>query len=463
MLPRTLWISKKILVTIEVALVLFVTFWIIYLSQQLLSQAAKEQDRIETKASSNILFALIEKDRHKLEDLILDYTHWDDARLNIEFEPNSEWKSKMIAESLNTNLGIDLSIVFDSNNQVSHLYTSRVLSNDLNAEQVTRALEAWMQTVRENPLNIKHTNTGFKIINGHVFVLAAGSFVSEDVSVDDFYKQNAPDDAVSDYVMVFGSLMDQFTLNELQQSTKLLSLELGAPPCQNANCLELDDYFQEHAVALRFTQTLPGESFIQDVKNQSWSLIISIIVVSAWVSVRLFLAYFKLKISAETDGLTGLYNRKTFEHILARWLHTAKRTRQDLSVIAIDLDHFKAINDNYGHETGDAVLEAFSKLLKANIRSSDICARIGGEEFAILMPGTKAEDAKRLTEKLRQLAISDTVQISRQEISYHFSAGISSLAISQTGNQKKLLRHADKALYQAKDERNKTVIYTPSV
>ncbi|MCP4673330.1 MAG: diguanylate cyclase, partial [Desulfobacula sp.] len=108
-----------------------------------------------------------------------------------------------------------------------------------------------------------------------------------------------------------------------------------------------------------------------------------------------------LKKQATTDALTGIFNRITFNKSIAFEIKRAERYNTSLSLIIFDIDHFKQVNDSYGHSAGDNVLKCFTKLVSANIREIDIFARWGGEEFVILTPGTSLDDVNKLAEKLR--------------------------------------------------------------
>ncbi|MEM7757798.1 MAG: GGDEF domain-containing protein [Cyanobacteria bacterium P01_A01_bin.40] len=164
-----------------------------------------------------------------------------------------------------------------------------------------------------------------------------------------------------------------------------------------------------------------------------------------------------------TDPLTELYNRRYLERQLQREIEIAQRYELPLSILLIDADHFKLINDNYGHQIGDLALCHLSKLIRTTIRHSDIAARYGGEEFLIIAPSTSSLVATALAEKLCQsieshsLALPENFQEPR-EIQITVSIGVVSLG-NQANNSKKLFIAADKALYQAKQEgRNRVVV-----
>jgi diguanylate cyclase (GGDEF)-like protein len=151
---------------------------------------------------------------------------------------------------------------------------------------------------------------------------------------------------------------------------------------------------------------------------------------------------------AATDALTGLANRRALQDTLNRMAAHASRAVSPLSAITMDLDHFKQINDRYGHDRGDMVLAAVGDLLRTFVRESDFVSRLGGEEFVILTPDTGREGAANLAEKLRD-AIS-RAEIAGVEESVTASFGIAVMP-DDAGTGEQLLRHADRALYLAKE------------
>lgn len=150
---------------------------------------------------------------------------------------------------------------------------------------------------------------------------------------------------------------------------------------------------------------------------------------------------------AATDGLTGLPNRRSFEETLKRMAAQAGRTKTPLSALALDLDHFKSINDSHGHEVGDEVLAAMGALLGDLIRASDFAARIGGEEFIVLAPDTARDGAAALAETIRaavgELAVPGVARVT-------VSIGVASLP-EDASTPSGLLRAADRLLYAAKE------------
>jgi diguanylate cyclase (GGDEF)-like protein len=155
--------------------------------------------------------------------------------------------------------------------------------------------------------------------------------------------------------------------------------------------------------------------------------------------------------AAHLDGLTGVYNRKHMEERIAAELAYANRHDEPLSVIIIDVDHFKKVNDTHGHLAGDAVLKHMAALVKRLIRPEDILARYGGEEFVIIARGTDAPNAFILAERLRQAVEKEPIFFEGKEIRITSSGGVASLACcGPTRDRATLLGTADKRLYAAK-------------
>lgn len=151
---------------------------------------------------------------------------------------------------------------------------------------------------------------------------------------------------------------------------------------------------------------------------------------------------------ARTDSLTGLWNRKAFDEQLAIQTAIARRYELPLSVVLLDIDHFKQINDTHGHAVGDAVLQELARRLRKSVRDADLIARYGGEEFAILLPQTDLAGGVQLAERIRQQIASSPLRIPGGEIQLTASAGVASLIPEVSASE--LTRRADAALYQSK-------------
>lgn len=160
---------------------------------------------------------------------------------------------------------------------------------------------------------------------------------------------------------------------------------------------------------------------------------------------------------ATTDALTGVANRRQFMRQLESELARIQRHRQPAGLLMLDLDHFKRVNDSYGHAAGDAVLVAFAEILRGALRRMDWVGRLGGEEFAVLLPDSSLDDAAKLAERLRQNTMTHQVMTGGQIISVTVSIGVALLRASDAHSDAALAR-ADAALYRAKTTgRNRVV------
>jgi diguanylate cyclase (GGDEF)-like protein len=158
---------------------------------------------------------------------------------------------------------------------------------------------------------------------------------------------------------------------------------------------------------------------------------------------------------ASSDGLTGILNRRSFEESLAREVARATRSGRPLSLVMLDIDHFKRLNDTHGHQMGDQVLCAVARQLSDSMRVSDVVARYGGEEFAILLPDIGADDALPVADRLRRL-----LEHTDAPVAVTASLGVATLADGEASDA--LIAAADAALYESKRAgRNRTMLASP--
>lgn len=211
-----------------------------------------------------------------------------------------------------------------------------------------------------------------------------------------------------------------------QNNDRTTALELGA-----SDCLALDLAAREAAVQIGWH--LKNKHRIEQLRRSQADL----------------------TRKAVTDGLTGLYNRGYFDANLDQQIAFSLRADRPVTLLLADLDHFKAINDTYGHSAGDRALQGFARLLKQSSRKSDIVCRYGGEEFAVILPGCSSDQAYQAAERLRK-------KVAEYDFGFPLTVSIglacSSTMFSCTASQ--LVENADSALYCAKEQgRNHTQIY----
>lgn len=162
-------------------------------------------------------------------------------------------------------------------------------------------------------------------------------------------------------------------------------------------------------------------------------------------------AHEALRLAVASDHLTGLANRRSFFDAAERELQHWHRMPRPLSVIMIDADHFKRVNDSHGHAAGDSVLRHLAAALGANFRPADVVARIGGEEFAVLLSGTAVADAEVIANRLCRAVAAQTLQVGDRQIAYTVSAGVAAMEAG-VEDVEALMERADAALYSAKSQ-----------
>lgn len=201
----------------------------------------------------------------------------------------------------------------------------------------------------------------------------------------------------------------------------------------------------------------PAEPTLDDIERIGFAANL------AGIAIENRYTYDELERRAYYDYLTGLANRRYFLESAEHELTRASRYGSELSIVMMDVDHFKQVNDTYGHKVGDTVLQKLSEISRATLRDIDVIGRVGGEEFAILLPETGSDQAMEAAERLRAaLAAAKVAMPSGLPLQFTVSLGVATLEGKDT-NIDMLLNQADQALYRAKSEgRNRVCEYTQS-
>jgi|SRR3989344_31497 len=167
------------------------------------------------------------------------------------------------------------------------------------------------------------------------------------------------------------------------------------------------------------------------------------------LSLHLLRTFISLRGEALTDQLTGLYNRRFFINTLNKEILRAKRFKHPLSIILLDIDHFKMYNDKYGHKMGDMVLKVIATILKRSIRKTDTVFRYGGEEFAIIVPETSFDEVSLLAERIRYNVEVDSKKIRKVKRAVTISLGVATY--KKEYKFSRMVGSADQLLYEAKN------------
>jgi len=170
---------------------------------------------------------------------------------------------------------------------------------------------------------------------------------------------------------------------------------------------------------------------------------------------------FELSLSmALTDPLTGLYNRRYFEVHLQKLLQKNQQTKKSMAVLMMDIDHFKSINDTHGHGVGDEILKIFAGRLKDSLRSFDLVARLGGEEFVVILPDISNDMAYYIAERLRRMIAEEPFACSAEGGKVNVTTSIGATIVTDTNlSPEEVLKRADDALYEAKEGGRNSTVY----
>jgi diguanylate cyclase (GGDEF)-like protein len=167
----------------------------------------------------------------------------------------------------------------------------------------------------------------------------------------------------------------------------------------------------------------------------------------------------ELKVASRIDGLTGLFNRRYWQERFEQAYKLAKRREKPSTALMLDIDHFKKVNDTYGHQAGDSVIQSLAHLIKRCVRETDLAGRYGGEEFAVILTDSAVDNAVTVAERLRRLAEHSQVEHEGEIIKFNISVGLAEFS-PLCDSPMEWLERADQALYQAKQTgRNKYCVW----
>jgi diguanylate cyclase (GGDEF)-like protein len=238
------------------------------------------------------------------------------------------------------------------------------------------------------------------------------------------------------YMAADKGYLDDVTARQLAYQRVMHEVEAGK--------LQIDALNKQNEV-LQLQQQL-NKKAVENIRLYIALLVVTLIFIALW-AYKTKRSQMHFKKLSRRDGLTGIFNRPHFIELCETTLKNARKNRQDVCIVLCDLDHFKAVNDNYGHAEGDYVLQRAVTACQMYLRANDVFARIGGEEFGVLFPACNLEDARVRAERLRQAVVDSNPSDGKFKVSASFGIACS----SKSGyDLQTLMTHADAALYQAK-------------
>lgn len=363
-------------------------------------------------------------------------------------------------------------------NPISQKYKEELLSSPVNKEAVQNQINGILDELLMNSTFLNEFRDLGEFLNNEkvlvekIFTLL-GSFVDYSIA-GLFFK--SPDKNEKNIIhldlnknSVSGFVLERIKREFFQKMPNLLDFKIRdfghnvfRETVENDELiLNLDEYKTAHIVPFIANGNLVGGIcfYNKDVCNYPAFKFYKTMISELFLLFKMRYLYSETQYLSVTDGLTGLYNRRHFEYNIELEFLRTKRYPSDLSVAMVDIDHFKRINDNYGHQFGDYALKEISNLISTSFRKTDMIYRYGGEEIAIILTETSLENALISLERLRSKIAQRIFLHNDEEVNITISIGVSA-SNDSIQNQHELVENADKALYRAKQSgRNKVVAY----
>jgi len=396
----------------------------------------------------------LEKEKKFISSITEEYSYWDEAYKKIFTQHDAAWIKEYSGQWLLDQYSLDFSVAIGPGMQQAYLAKSEDFAGmDFDALMAS-GLDALVEAVSQQ--NMKSDDTS-GIINGYISYRGNIFLVSMQSFKDEISEKVRPN-----FYLATGKCLDSEYIQEIGESYRLNELHLTdrKEPLKSSRVLQ--DVGGNDLAYL--TWTVPRLSLIVGPK------IIGTMVL--FFGSALCLAIFlikrehsnrdayeeKLFQEATLDPLTDLSNRRYFTALGQQEIASHKRDKQIFALIMLDIDHFKSINDTYGHAVGDKAIIHVTRVCTSILRESDIMGRIGGEEFAILLPHTPLERAVEVAHRIRE-----RIEATQMEVDGKFIATSASIGVTAIKSQESLddvLLRADKALYQAKEQgRNQVCVF----
>ncbi|MGY5537562.1 sensor domain-containing diguanylate cyclase [Vibrio brasiliensis] len=406
---------------------------------------------INTQAEEDVLkrveLAITLEHSHR-EHIVSEYTYWDEAYTKIIVEKDADWIEVNTGKYLADAYEYDFTIGVREGDKKAFYFIADDMAQ-LSFDDVYSSSLRFMKELSSKSNKETKTASSFFMLGEDLYLVTGAPLIDETLS----------EPREGTYIAA-GKHVDADYLKALAESYHLPSLTLVNSTTRAAgmNIFSLQDATGATIANLAWKH--------QNASHQVFPtllLLVSVVIgVSVYIVRRIILedsvarnSYErKLYIAATTDPLTKVSNRRHFFEVGERLL---QNEAQPLAVVLIDIDHFKKINDQYGHHVGDAALFSFAEICCREIRASDVIGRIGGEEFAVILPSVTPEKAHVITERIRNCVAECYFDAEGVKLSMTISIGV--VFSKQEHHLESLIKEADSALYQAKSSgRNRVVM-----
>ncbi len=406
----------------------------------------KSLDEHAAHSYDQLVDIALEKERKFLSTITEEYSYWDEAYQKIFVENDKKWIEEYAGQWLVDHYSLDFSVAIGPGLQEAFLAKSKDFAemnfNDLMASGLTTLINALSQQ------NTKSDDTsgiinGYISYRGQIFLVSMQSFKAE-----------ASEKVRPNYYLATGKCLDLEYIREVGTSFRINGLRMVGHKENHEIFSVLKDVAGNDLVYL--TWTVPKLSLIIGPKIIGTMVLFfgSAICLVIFLVKREHLsrdAYEeKLFQEATLDPLTDLNNRRYFTALAQQEIVSHKRDKQLFSLIMLDIDLFKSINDTYGHAVGDQAIIHVTRVCTSLLRESDIMGRIGGEEFAILLPHTSLEIAVEVANRIRERIEQTQMAVDGKFITISVSIGVT--AVNNQESFDDALLRADKALYEAKEQ-----------
>ncbi len=392
----------------------------------------------------------LNKEKDELVKLNMEYSFWDLSYQNTVERRDQKWVDDMYRDYLVPTYNLSFIALIYRDKTVELLgkhEESKPFHQQLNSLMSSSIMEKF-DMIHNQDLSALHQSF-FTKFQGAIYLVSAEPFLYDESET-----------VVDGSLLVLARELTPEFLAELSKQFKLPSLSFDSN-LKHDDSLLLTGPKQHTAVGELFWQSDKLSSqIIPYLYTILAAFFIFTIVLTRWILKKdlsdLSDYQDKLFHAATTDALTGVANRRYFMEFGSKEMKINLLQKKSMAVLILDIDHFKSVNDRYGHAIGDQALKHFADICRRNIRDSDIFGRVGGEEFAILLNEYAEEQALKLAERMRVLVSHSPLIIGDRRIELTVSIGLATLAQHCTFDE--LLDNADKALYEAKNSGRNTVI-----
>jgi len=399
-------------------------------------------DQVAAEAQYERVRVAFDVETEKQEKLLLEYSFWNEAHQKLVKQAELQWADDNIGSYMHESHGIDLALPLLADGRMPVVFVD---GQALDMDARFSLEDGWQNLLQQARLNQDnyHIASRFQRIRGHDYLLSLGLFLDEDSELP-FEDGSA---------LLIAQKIEPSFVSKLAETYKLSGLKLVDKPIDAPEGMSLTDAQASPLLHLSWEKPTPASRY-QLRLLLPMAAIFLLLGWMTWHIVRIDRDNLRhhaehLGQLASKDILTGVSNRREFFFLANREISRARRGKYPLSVLMLDIDQFRQINDRYGHSTGDAVLAEFASLIQANLRESDIFARLAGEEFVVLLPDCDVDTATETAQRMRNLVARQTFSTpANEEVSFTISIGIA--VWNRRDTIDKLFMVADDALYAAK-------------